>query len=548
MQERPDNEAPQDGLDRLFRKSAEEFEPQYDPAAWQTMSARLDERDRVIAWGYVLRWGLGVMALVLLLSVGWYGYKQSKANVVTGKQGVAQPISPTKSFSRSADVPVVHSISRHMQPKRSLPIDNQFPNPKNSEPKVVASPSQQELAGQRIDNQPMSNETSQRRRLNWSVVRQPLSPEPKNVAGNTNQPNADPLESRSQTGLGRKRAQDPEQTAPEQATTKKGRTKPALSGSVTTDRVAPDRVTPGGLTSEQLADNAGTTKRAGHEHRNPDGSLPDTESLSSSKTATNALGSDSILLSGHNEIYRIGPVDAMGNRGILQWPEWPMLVLPALSLPASNPADNNTSKPPRERGLSVRVAVSPDLSGIGINNFAKPGTNYGLLVEYRFNRRFSAQLGLIRSKKLYKALPEQYSLPVIPHTYVWPKSIDARCDMFDVPLNLRYDLLLRPSKNTNQPIRWFVSGGITTYIMQSEKYNYIYANPKDPRIKTWSSSGKTGRYNFSNVNLSIGYERPLTSRFALQVEPFMKMPLKGVGLFKVNLFSTGAFLSLKYRL
>ncbi|MCY7358712.1 MAG: hypothetical protein LH609_14890, partial [Rudanella sp.] len=167
MQERPDNEAPQDGLDRLFRKSAEEFDPLYDPAAWQTMSAKLDERDRVIAWGYALRWGLGIMAFILLLSVGWYGYKQSKAGTVA-----------------------VSGTSRHMQPERSLPIDSQFPNPKNGEPKAVASPSQQDLAGQRIDNQPMNNEneTSQRRRLNWSVVRQPLSPKQENVAGNTINP------------------------------------------------------------------------------------------------------------------------------------------------------------------------------------------------------------------------------------------------------------------------------------------------------------------------------------------------------------------------
>ena len=42
------SELTDDQLDGLFRKSAEEFDPPYDPAAWQDMKTRLDAHDQTM--------------------------------------------------------------------------------------------------------------------------------------------------------------------------------------------------------------------------------------------------------------------------------------------------------------------------------------------------------------------------------------------------------------------------------------------------------------------------------------------------------------------
>jgi hypothetical protein len=52
----------------------------------------------------------------------------------------------------------------------------------------------------------------------------------------------------------------------------------------------------------------------------------------------------------------------------------------------------------------------------------------------------------------------------------------------------------------------------------------------------------------SVVNLSVGYERNLGRRFSWQAEPFLKLPLGGVGFGKVRLGSGGVFVSLKYKM
>ncbi|MCY7360289.1 MAG: hypothetical protein LH609_23105, partial [Rudanella sp.] len=154
----------------------------------------------------------------------------------------------------------------------------------------------------------------------------------------------------------------------------------------------------------------------------------------------------------------------------------------------------------------------------------------------------------VQSKKIYTATPDQYAWPANWKWTVKPIGVEAICDMLDIPINLRYDLAVRPMGKERLPARWFVSSGVTTYIMQKEQYDYVYENPQNPWIKVKSWATNTGRYNFSHLNLSMGYERPIGRRFAWQVEPFVKTPLKGVGFFKTNLLSTGAFLSLKYRL
>ncbi|GAB4037016.1 hypothetical protein GCM10028774_30990 [Spirosoma jeollabukense] len=197
-----------------------------------------------------------------------------------------------------------------------------------------------------------------------------------------------------------------------------------------------------------------------------------------------------------------------------------------------------------QRGLSVRVVVAPDLSTVGLKNFSRPGTNVGLLLEYRLASRWSVQAGLIKSTKVYRALPNEYNSPwTLPPNL---SNVDGQCTMFDIPVNVRYDFALRPRQDGRLPNRWFVSGGVTSYIMKQEDYVYNYSgyvhNPSSPY------SGNSGGYGFSQLNVSFGYEHAFSKRLSWQVEPFMKVPLKGVGYYKINLVSTGAFFSIRYKL
>lgn len=558
MQEQPDNDAAFDGLDRLFRNSAEEFEAPYDPVAWQYMRAKLDERDRVVAWGRFLRWGLALLVGLVLFSGGWYRFKQSRAQAVamTGMVGPSgsperlvtntQQI-PTKSKSLATattvnSAPSAQSESsvkrqtptepkaatsqfvRHDQPTQAVATQQpefgqpsptnsaelNYPNPKNVEPSATGRRLPTDIAGRHTMDQPMQTGVGQRRRLRSPVARQPF------LVAST-----EPV---TRNGAGR--------TMPQRsAITHVSTTGPATS------IVRPRKVD--------------LSKDERHQtHLNPDAEPPLADGNSSNTRAVESqsskIQSGSAALAGSLEEYRIGPVDAMMGRGTLQWPFWAALEAPLLSQPTSKgSAGGDPPRPKPERGLSIRFIAAPDISSVGLRNFTRPGTNFGLLAEYRIASRWVVQAGVMQSRKLYKALPEQYTMPANWRWAVMPTSIDGQCKMLDIPINIRYDAFLRTGKNQT---RLFVGSGVTTYIMKNERYDYQFADPNNPLIRYRFWQGNTGRYNLSHLNLSVGYERSLGRRLAVQVEPFAKVPLRGVGQFKVNLFSTGALFSMRYKL
>ena len=114
--------------------------------------------------------------------------------------------------------------------------------------------------------------------------------------------------------------------------------------------------------------------------------------------------------------------------------------------------------------------------------------------------------------------------------------MDGGCTVFDIPINLRLNLFQKPKQT------WFVSSGVSSYWMVKENYTYTYAWGS-PREVDWNDNSK---YYFSVLNFSVGLERQISKRFNLQVEPYLKTPLKSVGRGGVNLYSSGVLFSTKY--
>ena len=93
----------------------------------------------------------------------------------------------------------------------------------------------------------------------------------------------------------------------------------------------------------------------------------------------------------------------------------------------------------------------------------------------------------------------------------------------------------------------FASAGLTSLVMRNEQYTYKYDLNGLYTERTWNYA-RGGSHPFSLLNLSVGYERGLGTRWAAQAEPFLKLPLGGVGFGKIHLRSAGVFFGLKYGL
>lgn len=190
---------------------------------------------------------------------------------------------------------------------------------------------------------------------------------------------------------------------------------------------------------------------------------------------------------------------------------------------------------------SFGVLVSFDMSATGLDGFTNPGLMLGLQAEYNISRKWSIQSGMSYSVKNYSALGSEYN------TSAWPDgrsdnlvTAAARCFIIDIPINIRRYF---EGKNGN---RWFVNTGVSTYLMLREDYDYEYTRPST----NWALTGQVKGENnhvFGIANVSFGYETNLNKKFRLAVEPFMKLPLTGIGQGEVKFLSFGTNLILKFK-
>jgi hypothetical protein len=104
--------------------------------------------------------------------------------------------------------------------------------------------------------------------------------------------------------------------------------------------------------------------------------------------------------------------------------------------------------------------------------------------------------------------------------------------MFEIPINVRYNFSL------NKKSQWFALAGVSSYMMQKEEYEYLYEryNVQYNSNKYYKASSKDF---LSIMNLSVGYEHAVGKWGKVRVEPYIKVPLRGVGIGSLPLTSTG---------
>lgn len=188
--------------------------------------------------------------------------------------------------------------------------------------------------------------------------------------------------------------------------------------------------------------------------------------------------------------------------------------------------------------FAITVLAASDKNGVGSFQQTKPGNNVGVLFSMGL-KRFTISTGATYDAKQYMSNFANY------HTsYQFPTnpvSVLADCRMFDIPLNIDY----RVFNSYRNKIS--IGTGISSYLMLHESYQYNYAE--------YGTSGPThynvpnpDKYLFSIVNFQATYERQINSNVGITLQPYLKLPLSGVGASQVRLQSTGLALGLTWNL
>lgn len=182
--------------------------------------------------------------------------------------------------------------------------------------------------------------------------------------------------------------------------------------------------------------------------------------------------------------------------------------------------------------LSLVAALSPDFSSVNFGEQTKPGKNFAGLVAVHITARLSVMSGVISSTKLYRARDVEY----YGHAY---SDAEGDCRIIDIPLNLYYQL------NETGRYSLFAGAGLSSYIMKKESYVFYYDSSYGPASYNKEVRNKNNEW-FKVMNISLGVSRQISHRIHIEAEPFVKIPLSGVGEGKLDVSTFGMFLRARY--
>lgn len=195
----------------------------------------------------------------------------------------------------------------------------------------------------------------------------------------------------------------------------------------------------------------------------------------------------------------------------------------------------------KKSAFAITITGGPDVSSVGLKNTGKVRLAYGAGLSYTLNR-FTLRSGFYITSKVYTAGPDDYHPPA--HNWIYYVNlteVDADCKVYEIPVNISY--AFSEAKNQN----WFASAGLSSFLMKKETYGYYYKDSSMmPRYKEWTLKNG-GNHIFSVLNLSAGYERKLNKTLSLIAEPYLKIPMDGIGFGKINLNSAGVLFTLSIR-
>ncbi|MDP3468758.1 MAG: outer membrane beta-barrel protein [Daejeonella sp.] len=203
--------------------------------------------------------------------------------------------------------------------------------------------------------------------------------------------------------------------------------------------------------------------------------------------------------------------------------------------------ESSTEKPGGRLALSM--AFSTDMNSVnGIGN-SKAGLSGGFGISYKISKGLSATTGIYYSQKKYTAGRDSYYTTEKPFA-TWAsysRQIDADCQVIDIPINM--NVLLSRTKKTGI----VASAGLSSYIMLSEKYNFIYnSTPTYPSAGREYTIKNANQHILSIVNLSVGVEKPIGNQSSIVIQPYAKLPLSGIGQGATELKSFGIGFQLNY--
>jgi hypothetical protein len=193
----------------------------------------------------------------------------------------------------------------------------------------------------------------------------------------------------------------------------------------------------------------------------------------------------------------------------------------------------SVAKRVKENGFYAGVSAGPDFSKVKSSAFKDPGIGAGVIAGYNLNKTIFIETGFFSDTKYYFSDGKMFDMKSasMPDDMI-VNNLESRSKILEIPVKIGYWFYQK--KN----VHLFVAAGCATYIMTKEKNNYnVTMNGSPEKME--------GIYTKNNlkfpavINISAGFEKNISSLLKVRIEPYLKLPVQGIGVGKLPVTSAG---------
>lgn len=188
----------------------------------------------------------------------------------------------------------------------------------------------------------------------------------------------------------------------------------------------------------------------------------------------------------------------------------------------------------------IGIVAGSQFSKVKSTPFHNGSLDAGIIAGLQVNKRISIETGLLLSHKNYRSNGEYFKLDKIgssmPATMVINK-MEGRSSLIEIPLKIKYNII------NKRNFAVFSSAGVTSCILTKErnKYNVTYNGNEQ---KMTAEYQKNDTKIPAVASFSIGYQHTLSKNINIRLEPFLNIPLQGIGMGSLPITTTGVHIAI----
>jgi hypothetical protein len=186
----------------------------------------------------------------------------------------------------------------------------------------------------------------------------------------------------------------------------------------------------------------------------------------------------------------------------------------------------------KEKRFYIGAVIAPEFTSVKFQTVKKIGFNLGILMGYKLTNKFSLEVGATLAHKYYYTNGKYVAPRSIRGDNSTILNVDAFNSITEMPLTVQYTVKNEKNK------RFFVSAGCVSYAIHKEQYNYSYKKNGEEKQSRRYYNKATNSW-FSNAQVSAGCVYNVNKIGNITIEPYYRIPLKGIGISDVPITSVG---------